>query len=120
MSDLPGAAPDASRQPERDTPEKRLLTAAYGGDVSGIQGAMKQGADIDAMHVETGLSALHIAVGTNDLPLCRFIVEQCHARFFPDKFGRWPTLIAAECQVDEALSDYIVEQEALFLRQNPS
>lgn len=116
MSDQHGAAPEAHGQPERDTPEKRLLRAAYGGDVTGIQEAMRQGADINAVHPETGLAALHMAVGANDLPLSRFLIEQCHARFFADKFGRWPTLIAAECQVDDALSDYIAEREAEFLR----
>ncbi|NIJ60307.1 hypothetical protein FHS82_004178 [Pseudochelatococcus lubricantis] len=30
----------------------------------------------------------------------------------PDATGRWPTVIAAEVGVDDALSDYIVEAEA--------
>ena len=105
-------------QPERDTPEQRLLMAAYGGDINGIQAALKLGADINATHPETGLSALHIAVGVNDIFLCRYLVEKCSVGFFPDRFGRWPTLIAAECQVDDALSDYIVEAEARYLEED--
>jgi hypothetical protein len=100
--------------------EVALLLAADAHGIRDIQNALAQGADINCVHPDTGLSALHIAVGNNDIALCRFLIEQCHARFFADKFGRWPTLIAAECQVDDALSDYIVEREAVFLRQNPS
>ena len=114
----PAAQPDD--QPERDSPERRLLVAAYGGDFHGIQAALKLGANINAVHPETGLSALHIAVGVNDILLCRFLIEKCAAGFFPDSFGRWPTLIAAECQVDEELSDFIVEQEARYLEQDRS
>lgn len=100
--------------------ETSLLLAADAHGIAEIRSALAQGADINCVHPETGVSALHIAVGNNDIALCRFLVEQCGARFFADGFGRWPTLIAAECQVDDALSDYIAEREAEFLRRNPS
>lgn len=102
------------------TADTSLLLAADAHGIREIQSALAQGADINCVHPETGVSALHIAIGNNDIALCRFLIEQCGARFFADGFGRWPTLIAAECQVDDALSDYIAEQEAAFLRQNPS
>ena len=46
-----------------------LLGAAYVGDLGGVDTALAQGAAINASHPETGLTALHIAVGTNNLPL---------------------------------------------------
>ncbi|MCW8087722.1 ankyrin repeat domain-containing protein [Sabulicella glaciei] len=107
-------------QPDARLADLELLLAADAHSVNGIRTALQKGANIDARHPDMGISALHIAIGNNDLALCRFLIEECSARFFPDKFGRWPTLIAAECHADETLSDYIVEQEALFLRQNPS
>lgn len=120
MAEQGGPLPEGERQPERRSPDLQLLIAAYGRDVYGIQNALKLGADINAIYPETGLSALHIAIGANDLALCRFLIEQCGAAFFPDAFGRWPTLVAAECRVSDELGDYIAEREALFVRQHPS
>jgi uncharacterized protein len=96
-----------------------LLGAAYAGDLGGVDTALAQGAAIDAAHPETGLMALHIAVGTNNLPLVRYLIEERGAPFGPDGFGRWPTLVAIECHADDELSDYIVEQEARYLERNP-
>jgi uncharacterized protein len=89
-----------------------LLGAAYSGDLTGVRDAVKQGADVDTVHGQTGLSPLHIAVGTNNLALTRYLLEEAGARLGPDKSGRWPTIIAAECEVDEVLSDYVLEAEA--------
>lgn len=99
--------------------EHDMLAAAYDGDSEAVAKALAAGAPIDMTDSETGLSALHIAVGTNNLALVRNLVEKHNASFFPDKFGRWPSLIAAECKVDDDLSDYIVEQEARYLKQHP-
>lgn len=98
----------------------RLILAADAHAIGHIRKALKAGASIDCVHRENGLSALHIAIGNNDIALCRFLIEKCNAGFFPDGFGRWPTLVAAECRVDDALSDYIVEKEAEYLAQNPA
>lgn len=92
-----------------------LLTAAYNGHLSEAQIALEQGADIAAKHKETGLSALHIAVGTNNLPLVKLLVEEWKAPFVVDGFGRMPTVVAAECCVSEELCDYIAAQEAKAL-----
>jgi hypothetical protein len=119
MAEHAGPLPEGERQPERESPDLRLLIGAYARDLYGIQTALKHGADINAVHAQTGLSALHIAIGANDLPLCRYLIERCGAAFFADKFGRWPTLVAIECHADDELSDYIVEQEARYLERNP-
>lgn len=91
-----------------------LLQAAYVGDLSGVARAIDNGADIDCVHEQTGLSALHIVVGTNNLALTKFFID-AGARIGPDRSGRWPTLIAAVCRADENLCDYIVEEEAKLL-----
>lgn len=73
------------------------------------------GAPLGAVDPKTGLTALHIAVGTNNLALTRELVEGFKAPFMPDAMGRWPSLIAIECEVSDELSDYVVEAEASFL-----
>ena len=82
------------------------------GAISAAWTALEQGADINFDDPATGLSALHIAVGTNDLALCRYLIEECDASIVPDRSGRWPTLIAAQCRVSDELGDYIAEKEA--------
>lgn len=97
-----------------------LLQAAYDGNPIDVKVALEQGALIASTHEVTGLTALHIAVGTCNFAMVWCLIEDYGAPFGPDKFGRWPTLIAAECQVSDGLSDYIVEQEARYLDQNRS
>lgn len=92
-----------------------LLRAAYAADSAAVIAALEGGANVDAADLVTGLSALHIAVGTNNLPIARILVEDWNASFGPDGKGRWPSLIAAECRVDDALADYVVEAEARLL-----
>ncbi|MBZ9944512.1 ankyrin repeat domain-containing protein [Mesorhizobium sp. BR1-1-13] len=91
-----------------------LLQAAYLGDLSSVARAIDDGADIDCVHEQTGLNPLHIAVGTNNLALTKFFID-AGALIGPDRSGRWPTVIAAECRADENLCDYIVEEEAKLL-----
>jgi len=88
-----------------------LLKAAYDADADSVIAALEGGAEIDYADPDSGLSALHIAVGTNNLPLTRLLIEDWGAAIKPDGRGRWPTLIAAQCRVDEDLSDYVVEAE---------
>lgn len=92
--------------------ERDLLRLAYAADTAGVVTALKAGADVNAIDPLTGLTALHIAVGTNNLPLTRILIEDWNARFMADAKGRWPTVIAAEARVDDALAEYIVEAEA--------
>lgn len=93
----------------------RLLRAAYSCLTEMARAALQDGADVASAHEATGLTALHMAVGTNNLPLVKMLVEEWKAPFGPDRFGRWPTVVAIECGVSEELSDYIVEQEAKAL-----
>lgn len=89
-----------------------LLDAVYEGDSAEVKKLIAAGADVNARHPETGLTPLHLAVGTNNLALTYYLIEKCGARFGPDRFGRWPTSIAARYRAAGKLCDYIVEQEA--------
>ena len=107
MARPPGSAPAA-----RPAPDQALLRAAYDADTRGVIAALEDGANVNTVDPVTGLSALHIAVGTNNLPLTQILVEDWEATFGPDARGRWPTVIAGTCRVDGALADYIVEAES--------
>jgi hypothetical protein len=97
--------------------DRALLKAAYDADFDGAVAALAAGADIDFADPDTGLAALHIAVGTNNLSLAREVIEEWGAQIGPDRRGRWPTVIAARCRVDDELADYIVEAEAKALSE---
>jgi len=97
-----------------------LLGPVYYADTATVEKRLADGFDVNMTDDVTGLSALHVAVGTNNLELVKTLVEKHRARFFADRLGRWPSLIAAECQVSDELNDYIVEAEARFLEQNRS
>src|SRR5271169_5762322 len=50
----------------------------------------------------TGLTALHIAVGRNNLEMTKLLLEHGPA-FVPDGEGRMPSVIAAEMEVSDEL-----------------
>lgn len=117
MTAKPKRKPKAGLSDETSTADLnlQLLTAAYNGRTEAVIAALDSGADVAAKHSDTGLTALHMAVGTNNLPLVKMLVEDWKAPFGPDGFGRWPTVVAIRCRVSEQLSDYIVEKEAQAL-----
>jgi|RhiMetdeSRZDD1v2_1073273.scaffolds.fasta_scaffold03701_21 hypothetical protein len=90
-----------------------LLDAVYEGNSAAVRRRLiADGADVNARHPETGLTALQLAVGTNNYPLSVYLIEKCGARFGSDRLGRWPTSLAARCRASVNLCDYIVEEEA--------
>jgi ankyrin repeat protein len=93
-----------------------LYRFAHDGDLDGVRQVVEKGANVNLWHDQTGLTALHLAVGTNNLALVKYLLETAGADLVPDRSGRWPTIIAAECRVDEALCDYIVEKEAELIQ----
>ena len=102
-------------EPAFGTPGDVFRRAVHAGDITGVRGALQRGADVNELDAVTGLAALHLAIGLNDAELARFLIEEAGAAFFPDRFGRWPSLIAAENRVDDELSLYIAEKEAGYL-----
>ena len=114
MTAKPARKPKAGASDETSDAslDHQLLAQAYNGRTEAVIEALASGANIAAKHAETGLTALHIAIGTNNLPLVKLLVEDWNAPFGPDGFGRWPTVVAIRCRVSDELSDYIVEKEA--------
>lgn len=92
-----------------------LLAMAYRGQTDDVLAALRGGADIAMADETTGLNVLHLAVGTNNLTLTKALIEDHDPVFAADKRGRWPSLIAIECEVSDELSDYIAEAEAKYL-----
>lgn len=93
----------------------RLLRAVHQGKLDEARQAIAEGADVNIMPTETGLAALHLAVGGSHFEVVKYLIEEAKAEIKPDGFGRWPTVIAAQCQASEELCDYIVEREAKAL-----
>ncbi|SPH17905.1 hypothetical protein DEA8626_01433 [Defluviimonas aquaemixtae] len=93
-----------------------MLAAARRADTGSVLAALARGEDVNMTDEQTGLSALHLAVASNNIELTKALVEEHGAAFFADGFGRWPSVIAAEMAgVSDELSDYIVLAEARFI-----
>lgn len=92
-----------------------ILGPAYWADMAKLEDWLAKGYDVDYRDPATGLSALHIAVGSNNLTMAKALVETHKAAFFADRFGRWPSMMAIECEASEEMTDYITQAEADFL-----
>lgn len=92
-----------------------MVGPAYHGDTAVVEKRIAAGIDVNMVDQATGLSALHVAVGTNNLDLTKTLVEEHGAAFFADCYGRWPSLIALRHAKSEELVDYVCEAEARFL-----
>ena len=89
-----------------------LLRYAYFNNIRGIEELLdKERVPIDFADETSGLTALHIAVGVGGLDLARMLIDR-GALFLPDKQGRMPTTIAAECEARDEICDFIAEAEA--------
>jgi len=89
-----------------------MLRAAYRGKLDGVKAAINDGANVNIMPDDIGLTALHMAIGRGYFDIVKFLVEQAGAAIQPDSFGRWPTIIAAQCKASTEICDYIVAREA--------
>ncbi len=89
-----------------------LLGYAYGNDLVGLNSIMNSDhPPINFTDPQTGLTALHMAVGRDHLDIAKLLVER-GASFQPDNQGRMPTTVAAECEVSDEMCDFIAEAEA--------
>jgi hypothetical protein len=98
-----------------DHTQQAFLKAVHDADLNCAIAALNKGVDVNAADPLTGLTALHIAIGTNNLSLTRTLIEEFDAAIRPDGRGRLPSVIAAECRVDERLSEYVAQVEAKAL-----
>lgn len=98
----------------RYAPLPNFLEYAWTGDIGRLQPIINdpRGREVYLNTIDpiTGMNALHIAVGRNNLEIVKLLVEAGIA-FVPDKEGRMPSLIAAICEASEELADYIAEAE---------
>ena len=89
-----------------------LLYYAYFNDIYGLKLLLdNESVPIDFADESSGLTALHLAVGRDFVVLARMLIGR-GALFLPDKQGRMPTTIAAECEVSDEMCDFIAEAEA--------
>jgi co-chaperonin GroES (HSP10) len=97
--------------------------------VDELRAALDRGLSPVTYHALVGLPLLHLVIGRNSIDATTLLIER-GASFGPDRFGRWPSTIAARCEVGEELSDLVVEAEAawpekleadqdLFVAENP-
>lgn len=119
-SACPGLMLDEKGRPiPKDRPRYEkddMLAAAFRGDNDTVLAAIARGEDVNFKDKHTGLSALHLAVSTNNLELTKSLVEEHNAEFFADGFGRWPSSIACDLDhVTDEMADYICHAEARFL-----
>lgn len=112
----PNPDPKGTADPATAKVQGDLYQSAYMGNSQGVRQALANGANVNGWQEQTGLTALHLAVGTNNFGLVKYLIETAGAEIVPDRSGRWPTVIAAECCAGEELCDYIVEQEAKVLQ----
>jgi ankyrin repeat protein len=90
---------------------RHLIESAFFGDLGAAKQSLTQGADINAVDPDTGLSPLHIAIGRNHLELVNMLLDK-GAVVGPDRQGRWPSTIAELCEASEEICDRIVDAEA--------
>jgi hypothetical protein len=87
------------------------LNAVQKGNLDQFKECIERGMDIDYVHPNTGLPLLHMAVGLNHKDMVRFML-QSGAKVTPDRNGRWPSTVAALCEVDGEICDMISDAEA--------
>jgi ankyrin repeat protein len=90
---------------------KFALHALERGDVKQFKEYVLRGMDINYVHPDTGLPMLHTAVGLNHKDIVRFLLEN-GAKVAPDRYGRWPSTVAALCEADGEICDMISDAEA--------
>jgi ankyrin repeat protein len=106
--------------PTKYEPLPFLLEYAWLGDTAKVRMIVdddySRGRFLDEIDERTGMNALHIAVGRNNLEVVKLLVD-AGIQFIPDKEGRMPSLIAALCDASEELQDYIAEAEEKALAE---
>jgi uncharacterized protein len=105
-------APEPNRRRYLLLPE--FLELAWTGDISKMRPALDdprgRAMFINTVDRTTGMNALHIAVGRNNLDMAKLLIE-AGIKIIPDGEGRMPSLIAALCETSEEMQDYIADEE---------
>ena len=101
-----------SQEPSGTVPDhQRYLRAAYEGDLHLVQQLIDENAWPDQPDEHTGLTALHIAAGTNNLELVDYLLDTVKLDIKSDAFSRFPSTVAIECQADPDIIDRLISVE---------
>jgi hypothetical protein len=111
LEQLRQMGPKSESAKTSDQIQTAFLMAAERADEAEMRKLVEAGADINRADPATGLTALHLSVGRDAIGPVRFLVG-LGAKFVPDKYGRMPSTIAAESEVSDEVSDFILEAEA--------
>jgi co-chaperonin GroES (HSP10) len=82
--------------------------------VAELRDRLAQGLSPDSFNAMAALPLFHLVIGRNHLEATKLLIEY-GVTFRPDMYGRWPSTIAAICEVSEELCDLVVEAEAAWL-----
>lgn len=93
-------------------PEYFAIKAAYLGDINLLWAAEAMEADLATSETDTGLAPVHIAAGSDNMRMLRYLIEEKQVPLGPDRFGRWPSIVAAECGASTEVVVYLAEAEA--------
>jgi ankyrin repeat protein len=93
---------------------RSLHLAVYARNVELVHEILYEVPDIDQIDYR-GLTALHIAIGVESLPIARLLVS-AGAAFIGDRYGRMPSLLAADCRASDELLDFILNAEENYIQ----
>ena len=81
-----------------------------GDDFSKVAKELDGGGEVDWINPDCGLPLLHYAVGRNRKHIVRILLER-GATVGPDAHGRWPSILALQCECDDEICDMIEAAE---------
>ncbi|KPM22443.1 hypothetical protein AAJ72_11110 [Citromicrobium sp. RCC1885] len=91
----------------------RLLSAAKSGDAQGIIESLLEGADINAVEPETGMTALHWAAHQDSEISCAALLYGTDLSAIPQEQGKRPVPISGSGLFDEILDDNFYTETGL-------
>jgi ankyrin repeat protein len=102
---------------EKDEMQRKLQSVVEEGDLKRV--TLNAFMDLNWVNPETGLPLLHYAVGRNRVEIVRFLLEK-GAKVTPDRNGRWPSILALQCECDDAILDLIEQAESAIAEAHQS
>jgi hypothetical protein len=80
-------------------------------DAAAVENLLIRGVNVNWVHPETGLPLLHYAVGCDRLETVKLLLRR-HADVGSDRHGRWPSILALQCECSDEVCDLIKAAEA--------
>jgi hypothetical protein len=104
-------APNFGSSLRRVNPQKIVDIIEVRDDPSAVEKLLNQGVNVNWVHPETGLPLLHYAVGSDRIETVKLFLGR-HADVGPDTHGRWPSILALQCECSDEVCDLIEAAEA--------